>query len=42
MLEFVLYRPIHPPLGDIKILSIGIGVRLSILGLTALRDDVDK
>ena len=30
------------PLADIKVLSIGIRARLSILGLTALRDDVDK
>jgi hypothetical protein len=33
--SFVLNRPIHPPLGDIKVLSIGIEARLSILGLLA-------
>ena len=31
-----------PPLGDIKVVSIGIRARISILGLTTLRDDVDK
>jgi hypothetical protein len=42
LLEFVLNRPIHPPLGDIVVLSIGIEARLSTSGLTALRDDIDK
>jgi hypothetical protein len=41
-LSFVLNRHIHPPLGDIKVHLIGIEARLLILGLTALRDNVDK
>jgi len=37
-----LFTPPLGLLGDIKVLSIGIGARLSILGLTALTYDVDK
>jgi hypothetical protein len=42
MFKEILGMPIHPSLGNIKILTSGIGARLSISGLTALKDDVNK